>query len=159
MPLYNDRFSGHMELDDPRTVIQGAGGNTWPTCPPYRWAPRTEDAYGLLSYWNTNAAYLTSAATGHEHNQIHWLGVNLPLGCSYFLAGKLWVPSELKINWTIAFIQTFPYALVQKVWQVNPGPGNVDLAIGNMTHPGLPDSGTGDSFRLEQVEWDATAPP
>lgn len=156
---YANRFAGHMHPDDPRTPLQGAAGCTWPTVPAFRFKLRTENAYGLLTFWNYNNALLQQQPGSHEHNELWWLGSNLPLGCSYLIVGKHYTHPASIFTWTVALILTGPYTLISVEVPFEFGVCNRDWPIGDFTSPFLPDSGMGSTCRLTQVEFDKTQEP
>lgn len=157
MPLYDDAFSGHLTSDDPRTLLQAAGGCVWPTIPPFRYALCTGNSTGMLTPLMFTKVIFeqTTAAPGHDF--MRWLMISGPLPVVAGWVDKTYVRSRDEVDWVVSLSVSSPCGIL--VWEFTRPPEqcNRDFNIGNKDCPGVPSSGsTGSTTKLIQLEWDKT---
>lgn len=155
----NDRFSGHLDPLDPRTLMFGCGACTWPTIPPFRYMLVSDNAEGIFAFLNTDGILCEHFGAKPGLNSILWRG---PLNDVPVVVAILWktfesTAAEFRLRISVSLLgfgvlgidKTFPLA-----------PCNVPLALGNHNIPAEPSWGeTGDTCRLLQVEFDEVLPP
>lgn len=159
-PLFDNRFKGHMETGDPRSLIFAAAGCTWPTVPAWRYRAVSCDATMLFAGLNVPGLLLLLDVGGVTHDSAVWITA-APVPPIFVAAlvktadtvnpgGSLWrfFISIAGIPGTIEKIVTRPEARC-----------NQPLLLGAFGSD-IPAQGTtGDTFRLEQVEWDEEFAP
>lgn len=157
-PHMDNRFEGHMEQGDPRDLMWACGGCTSPTIMAYNFLVCSTNAWGVLSFLNNVGIELIP---------------NTPWGSSW----EFWWKLRESVPWvTVALLKkTYPFNghNYRLELQATTGAGVFfsDTVFPaqkcNVTHmltPAevgfpVPLGGTGDGFRLMQVEWDEQRPP
>lgn len=161
MPLYTDRFSGHMPVGDPRTPLHGAGGCDWPTVPPRRWALYAPLAWGWVAAWATQHVLLEWSNVGVAHDDCWWYMIDGPSIVGDATIRKRWLRDPRKIQYDIvvstdSICGVFTWKLTQ-----NEEACNRKFRLSGQDcylEPEL--GGTGKFVDMRQVEFDATeAPP
>lgn len=159
-PRVADPFAGHFSPGDPRGPLSAAGGCTWPTIPPYRFWLTSDDATGDLAFFNVRPVLFQFASGQPAHNFTWWFrhGTHPDVGLARCL--RRYTFAAPTSNWAF----TIPVNAIPEE-SLN---FNIDRPI-ETCNRGLPlpntfafdiDRGvTGDTFRLEQIEWDQTSPP
>jgi hypothetical protein len=130
-------FKGHIEPDDPRHVLWGAGGATWPTVPPFRFRlgnPIVHPLWAVLQ----NRGILMEPFGSPTHDDITWANIE-PIAAWITLA---WVWRHYDrvrndVRWMAFFDVTFWPEAVQVMDFHEPGPANVDVIVDNagFEHP------------------------
>lgn len=155
----DDRFSGHMDPLDPRTLMFGCGACTWPTIPPFRYMMVSDDAIGVFSFLNTEGILLEHMGLKPGLHHIMWRG---PLNDVPVVVAILWktydvsAPSfRLRVSVSLVGFGVIGWDLWYDI-----APCNVPLLLGNTSIIGFPSYGeTGATCRLLQVDWDQDLPP
>lgn len=160
MPLYADHFAGHMPTGDPRSVVFVAAGCTWPTCPPWRWRAMSDNATGRFTQLNGDGILLELVGGTFEHDDTTWAWLT-PTGDIVDLTARKEKggTEPLGYRWTVAIEIE---ATSERAIAVIDNPEqkcNQNIEVGSID-TGDPEYGaTGDTFRLEQVEFDQVNPP
>lgn len=158
MPLYDDPFAGHLELDDPRSPLFGAGGCTWPTIPAYRYIVCPAGTWGVFSGLDGVNIQLRLSVGQPAHNDCWWLGFNLPWPLTYGTLRKQWVQANNTQLWTLALTGGYVCGTVQWVWVRAESDCNVDHNIGAAECSiSPPVGGFGSGTKLLQCEYDKTS--
>jgi hypothetical protein len=159
-PKVADPFSGHLPDGDPRGPLSAAAGCIWPTVPPYRFHLISDDATAGLGFLNTRPIVFEFVSDQPAHDQAFWslLGTHPDVSSGlvvkeydffrtgYAWAGQIWVNAFFSLP--LLFRQLRP---IERC--------NRDCALPNVAVYEPIDGVTGDTFRLEQIEWDKTSPP
>jgi hypothetical protein len=159
-PSIADPFRGHLAHGDPRGPLSAAGGCTWPTVPAYRYAIRSDDATGQLAFLNHNPIIIEYSPGESSHNLGVWNLIGDHYSVDTTVAIKHHVAGTEIYTWyfwimTAATPQIFLNFSVPRDVETC----NRDIPLPDV-HGGDPQLGeTGDTFRMDQVEWDKTSPP
>lgn len=160
MPLYDDRFAGHMETDDPRTPLHGAAGCIWPTVPAWHLQVKSDDATGIFAVWNVTPALLVRLRTQPDHDFYEYFPTSVPPPWAITRAVKVWNPSTGGYRWELDMNAGSGICAVEFRVEFPEQKCNVTHVLGNKECPGsVPAGASGETFRLIQVEWDETNPP
>lgn len=159
-PFYDDRFNGHIEAGDPRGPLSAAGGCVWPTIPAYRYWLKSDDASGDLAFFNTNPPVLQFVSPQPAHDIAGWtLHIANPF-VHVAVAVKTFVHPNNTYTWTfIVFVNAIPEAPLEFGVIRNAEPCNIDIPLPNVWAFDIDRGQTGDTFRMEQIEWDKESPP
>lgn len=151
--LYDDRFSGHVDNEDPRRLITAAGGCTWPTFPPFRVEFASTNATGPWSCFNYESALLQMDMINTTHDHAYWRLVRTP-SCVYSMLLEKIYERGFFPQWlyqlTIRLIPWFSEVIFTH--ETN-GKCNKDIIWGALSQPSSPFH-SGSSFTQFQVEWD-----
>ena len=152
-------FKGHLEPDDPRDPLWGAGGARWPTIPPYRLrlgVLETSRRWRVL----TDTGVMFEAEQSSTYLDVTYLAVG-PF--PYHVTGMwLWrhFDRTLQNVWWLLFIDHEDH---HEALQVNtifdPGPANIRIDIENTNWPYAPIPDPGGPFELWQVYYNEDDPP
>ncbi len=160
MPLFDNHFAGHMLTGDPRSPIFAAAGCVWPTCPAWRYRAMSDDASGRFAQLNDAGILLELPDDEWEHDDTTWEWLD-PEGDILLLTARKEKDPDNPFGsvWAITIEVLFGDDPAEATI-INPAQKcNVDLPIGAIG-TGDPDQGTtGDTFRLEQVEFNKEDPP
>lgn len=160
MPKVDDPFAGHVLPGDPRALVTGAFGCTWPTLPAYRYRIQSNDATLAWAVWN-NGGVLVQLTTDPEDNDFpKWemLGAQPPFEFVHWwkepatteLDGYTWRLEWKLIGNPLNLLDFLP---------VDSGRCNVDVSLPNWSSgPSFPGS-FGTTARADQVIYDQTEPP
>lgn len=160
MPLYDDHFSGHLETEDPRGPLSAAGGCRWPTCPAYRYWLISDDATGDLAFLNTDPILIQFTGPQPSHDSAKWILHGANPFITSAVAEKLFDQGDTTYRWlfdvNVIAIPEAPltFGVVRNVEKCNR-----DIPLPNTWAFDIDRGVTGDTFRMEQVEWDKTKPP
>jgi hypothetical protein len=151
-------FQGSMHPDDPRDLIFGCGGCSWPSVPAWKLFLCSNDATGLLSFFNTTGVLCTIRPSHIDPNNMQW---DLEEGPISVLDAFV-----LKNRFNDPYGYGFAVA-VTGLWGVMETSARWPEQNCNITHwlPeatvtfGLLSGSTGETFRIKQVLWDDVRPP
>lgn len=158
--LYADRFSGHCDGPDPRHLMQGSGGCTWPTIPAYRYTVASGGATGIWEFLNTDGIVLEMDPVINGVVNCQWNGpINL-VPVTYCILTKFWNRTTLLNTWSL----TFQHLLCQQPVLIEWGLGiqrcNLDHTLSQFACPGqFPLGDSGPKPWLMQTEYNKLAPP
>lgn len=160
MPLFDDHFKGHLETGDPRGPLSAAGGCVWPTIPAFRYWLISNDATGDLAFFNTDPVLIQFNSTQPAHDLAGWIlhGVNPNVGLAF--AEKVFTQGRTTYRWrffiTVIAIPEAPllFETIRNVEKCNR-----DIPLPNVWAFDIDRGVTGDTFRMEQIEWDKESPP
>lgn len=152
-------FKGHFEPADPRNVIWGAGGCSWPTVPPYRLRLGSEAAQAPWGLLKTNGI-LYQARVGSTHDDVTWDSIsNLPPFLDASWVWKHYDRQAQDIRWTV-FFNNPGVAYSWEITQLIPAPqrcnDTVELDNWEWSYP-YPSPGS--PLTLWQVYFNETQPP
>lgn len=157
MPLYNQRFDGHLPEGDPRTPVTAALGCTWPTIPPRRWRLWCTAATGILTDLNYPGLLLDWATTDPKHEHGYWAVGSPPPQIWYCTLDKQATPDpdgvfayNLDIHFHVCLLTAYLVRPYERC--------NRDYLVGNLACDYTGDT-TGNDLALYQVEHDKTMPP
>lgn len=156
--LYFDRFAGHLDPEDPRTVVTGAAGCVWPTIPAHRYVLGGPNATGVLTVLRTQGVLFEKNSPGDAHDDCQYLMISGPIPIVFGIAWKRWVPATAGYKWEIGLSVSSPCGIIE--WEIfrDPETCNRDLTLPSGVCPGVPSAGaTGDGTVWLQVEWDQPA--
>lgn len=159
MPLYADRFSGHLEAADFRTPLFGAAGCTWPTIPAQRYYLSSTNATGLLTVLNFTGILVIQNVPVVNHDDIQWVQFG-PHPFTVIKFRKLWVKERPGYNWELvldigsACGPALTWTLERPIESCNR-----DVIFGNKACQNAPSWTTGSTFSAKQVEFDQGRPP
>lgn len=152
-------FKGHFESDDPRNVVWGAGGCTWPTVPPYRLRLGLEGATGPWELLQTSGVLLEASPLS-AHDDVTWIGVPpFPDDVTLIWVWRHYDKPAQKVWWFIFIHHVEHFEPLQIDDQFGTGPGNVDVFVENLDWLYAPIADPGTPFSLWQVYFDETNPP
>lgn len=160
MPLYADPFAGHIEDMDPRGPLSAAGGCTWPTIPAYRYQLISDDATGDWAFLNTDPILLQFDSPQPAHNAAEWIlhGDNHYVDSA--IAEKFYKQGDNTYRWAFEIeIESLPEAALVFGVIRDVESCNRDIPLPNVWAFDIDRGRTGDTFRMEQIEWDKEAPP
>lgn len=159
-PTIGNRFKGHLAHGDPRGPLTAAGGCIWPTVPAFRYWLKSDDASGELTFLNHNPIRIQYDAELSGHNVAIWKRLGFHYSIFTAVATKIHVPGTSIYTWWFS-IRTVLRPFTPIAFQVERDieTCNRDIPLPNVPpyYPGP--GGTGDTFRMEQIEWDQTSPP
>lgn len=159
-PLYHDRFSGHLEEGDPRGPLSAAGGCIWPTIPAYRYWLISDDATGDLAFFNTDPVIIQFISPQPAHDVAGW---SLIVANPFVLAAaaqKTYVHPNNTYSWSFfVIVNAIPEAWLTFGVIRNNERCNRDIPLPNTWAFDIDRGVTGDTFRMEQIEWDEESPP
>lgn len=159
MPLYSNRFAGHHELDDPRSLMFAAARCTWPTTPAYRLffaCPSGTDAFSVL---RTQGILFEWSQTPPGHDYGIWTVISAPLPFTGTLVERQVSPDRSHVTWTVTIHAIFTGDPAIKTFRFDPGPCNVDLIVGDFGFVNPIFGRSGSDATLFQVEYNETEPP
>lgn len=160
MPLYANRFAGHMPTGDPRGPLSAGGGCTWPTCPAYRYWLISDDATGDLAFFNTDPVVIEFASDQPAHNSAGWTLIEANPNVAFAVAAKEFTQGDATYRWSFfIFVIAIPEALLLFDVTRNIETCNRDIPLPNVWAFDIDRGVTGDTFRMQQIEWDKTSPP
>jgi hypothetical protein len=157
MPLYGNRFAGHIPNGDPRTPLTGAVGCIWPTFPPRKWRLWCTAAQGILTDLNYPGLLLEWQSTDPAHDLCSWRVISPPPAIWYCVLNKQeWNGPEgaFIYDLTIHFYTCILSALLYRPEERC----NRDYLVGNLVCDYTGDQ-TGNDLALYQVEFNQTMPP
>ena len=156
--LYHNHFKGHLAVDDPRTVVSGAGGCRWPTIPPWRIQLSSNNATGEFSFLRTRPIILQQDPIASHHNYTLWLAIEKPREVYHVTLEKLYTRSmHPRIQYFITILLN-AWA-TPRVWLKLGTPRcNQDITWGERYRT-LEMGTTGSDFRQYQVEFNKTRSP
>lgn len=152
------QFDGHLHPDDPRYIITGAGGCTWPTIPAYRYLCVSENATGPWAFLNYFGVLFQQSGGAHLHDDISYVAQDIPFPATWATLRREYFRTQDIVRWSIVIMQVTCYFPAHLEVQKAPGPGNGIITLGSMTCVGGPGE-TGSNMRLLPVEYDDTVPP
>lgn len=160
MPLYANPFAGHLEGGDPRGPLSAAGGCTWPTIPAYRYWLISNDATGDLAFLNTDPILLQFDSPQPAHNAAEWLLLNDHDYVDGAIAEKFFTQGDNTYRWQFE-IEVIAIPEEELIFGVirNEEKCNRDIPLPNVWAFDIDRGRTGDTFRMEQIEWDKESPP
>lgn len=160
MPQVENRFAGHMETSDPRSLLFGARGCVFPTVPAFRYRAMSTNATGDFAELNGDGLLLPLLTPLPATDFVVWgfLGADSPLEA--LLVGKGQEPADLPgYHWEVFMQIACQIIPIFHEFQRPFERCNRDVPIGALEGD-LPEFGTtGSTFILRQVEWDETMPP
>jgi len=156
--LYHNRFAGHMSPGDPRTIVSGAGGCTWPTIPPFRVQLSSSNATGEWAFLRSRPIILEQDILGSSHDLVDWHAIEQPREVYYVRLSKIYLPWKhpeysyfIRIH--LNAWETF------RVWEkFCRGKCNRDVRWG-VQYRTIQMGTTGDMFTAFQVEFDKLRAP
>lgn len=160
MPKYANRFAGHMPTDDPRGPLSAAGGCTWPTCPAYRYWLISDDATGDLAFFNTDPVVIQFTSPQPAHDVAGYSLIVANPFVALALAVKTFVQPNDTYTWSfLVIVNAIPEAFLTFGIIRDIETCNRDLPLPNTWAFDIDRGVTGDTFRMEQIEWDKEEPP
>lgn len=160
MPLFDNHFAGHIETGDPRGPLSAGGGCVWPTIPAFRYWLISDDATGDLAFFNTTPVVIEFASPQPSHDAGEWNLLAADPNVSSVIAEKLFNQGDTTYRWRfrIAVIaipeEDLTFGVIRNVERCNR-----DIPLPNTWAFDIDRGVTGNTFRMEQIEWDATSPP
>lgn len=157
-PHVANRFTGHMDEGDPRDLMWGCGGCTHPSVVAYNYLLASTNAWGVLSFLNTDGIQLKPNSPFGSSWQCSWIFngppsiVTTAVMIKYYPIGFDSYRFDLMVSTllgTFFSITDFERQSCNVTHMLTPAEMGGPPPIG----------GTGDGFRLLQVEWDETRPP
>lgn len=160
MPKYADRFSGHMETDDPRTPLHGAAGCTWPTVPATRYLLKSDDATGVFLPLNFLGARVIRMVNTLDHDSYSFVPLAGPPTFTILLCRKVANKATGGYRWELDLDGFSGCGVLEIRVEFPAGKCNKTVPLGNWVCPLFPLAGsTGSTFRMLQIEYDQTDPP
>lgn len=157
--LYADRFAGHLDPDDVRTPVYGAGGCTWPTIPAWKYYLASSNAYGIFAPLTSQGILLESSdLEAHDDHEWHWVSGPTPPFYNATMR-KIWYPASLQFQWRITLHVTTCGAAMEWIIDEDIRKCNYNIPLTDRTCGTHAFSGTGSHFTAYQVEWDSSKPP
>lgn len=154
----DERFEGHLAMEDPRSNLFGAGCCTWPTVPAYRYICGSSNATGVFSGLLTQGLLFVFNGVQPAHNVCSYLMASGPPPILTAFLWKRYIRPNPYYEWEISMNVTGCSGFPGKVVRFDCGPCNVDFLIGEISCSGLPGT-TGSDFHARQVEWDKSNSP
>lgn len=160
MPLFDNHFKGHLETDDPRGPLSAAGGCTWPTIPAYRYWLISDDATGDLAFFNTDPVLLQFFSPQPAHDAAFWILHGTNPFVSAAIALKQFTQGNNTYSWLFGVnVISIPEAILNFGVIRDVENCNRDIPLPNVWTFDIDRGVTGDTFRMEQIEWDKESPP
>lgn len=160
MPLYADRFSGHMPEGDPRTPVFAAGLCTWPTVPPWRFYFHAPNGSGNWSNLRVNGMLFEKWSVGTSHDYCIWWQVGTLGNWHDCSISKFTSPWSDEIAWDIWMVNdSAPLGIATKAISEPPGPCNTNHVFGRFGFANPRLGNAGDDSMIYQVEYDEGQPP
>lgn len=151
-------FKGHFESADPRNVLWGAGGCTWPTVPPFRLRVGSENASGDWALLKTSGVLL-EASPVIDHDDVTWIGVPpFPDDVTGMWIWRHYDKTAQTVRWILFIDHNGQPEALQITDTFLPGPGNVNVLLENSDWPYAPIADPGTPISLWQVYFDETQP-
>ena len=151
-------FKGHLEAADPRNVLWGAGGCTWPTVPPYRLRLGSQSASGPWELLKTSGVLLEAAALW-THDDVTWIGVApFPDDVTGMWIWRHYDKTAQEVWWLLFITHTGHHEDLQVIDIFEVGPGNVNVSMENLDWLYAPITSPGSPLTLWQVYFDETEP-
>ena len=159
-PLYANHFAGHLPEGDPRTPVHGAAGCVWPTVPAMRYYFTSDNATGIFLPFQVLGALVIRPTIAVDHNLFAYQAVVWPPPWALVYCRKVADPDSTGYRWQVQFHAGSGLCLVT-IDIPFPNQGcNVTVPLGNQVCPIMGPAGqSGDTFRMEQVEFDDVLPP
>lgn len=158
MPLYSNRFAGHLPNGDPRTPVLAAAGCPWPTIPPWRVEFSSTDATGQWEFLNATPVILEQVDTLFPHNWGEWQPIELPPEVYQWELHKVGTRDTFPEYEYHLIIVLIGWPGEVGFTKYKTGPCNTDIVWGNMSCPyGSGDQG--ETFTQYQVEFDKMRSP
>lgn len=159
-PSVENPFTGRLADGDPRGPLSAAGGCVWPTIPASRYWLISDDATLDLSFLNNEPVLLEFTSPQPAHNLGTWNLLPPDPNVATAVIVKLANALETGYRWFFN-IQTIaiPEAPLLFFIARDHETCNRDLALPNTFAFDIDRGVTGDTFRMEQIEWDQLAPP
>lgn len=151
--LYDDRFAGHTDPDDPRRLVTAAGGCTWPTFPPFRVEFASTLATGPWNCFNFETALLEMDLINTTHDHAWWQPLSVP-SCVYSMTLEKIFNRGSFPEWLYQLtIRLIAWGSEEIFTHTTNGKCNKDILWGALRKPGSPYT-SGSTFTQFQVEWD-----
>ena len=152
-------FKGHFEPSDPRNVVWGAGGCTWPTVPPYRIRLGVEHPppkWAFLELWGV----LFEATEETTHDVVVWEAIHgLPECFNFWRITRTYVTGATTWHWLVEIWTDFTDEPLVIEATTPIGKGNLDVEIENRSWEDDHIPSPGSPMVLYQVYFDETNPP
>lgn len=159
MPRYDNLFTSHMPVGDPRSPLTAAGGCVWPTVPAWRYLCVSNNATGIWGFLNYQGILITHMMFFPGHDYAGYFGGGGGTPITWIVAAKRYVRPEDFYTWEfqiqhaecssqVSFEVVRPYETCNRM-----------IPLGNHFCQDEPGSETGSSFRMLQVVFDQTEPP
>lgn len=159
-PLVEDRFAGHYRPGDPRGPLSAAGGCTWPTVPAFRYALRSDDATLDLAFFNTDPVLVEMTSPQPAHDLAFWQLTDDNPNVRFANAVRVFTPGQATYLWAFSIdVIAIDEALLLFGLVRNNETCNRDIPLPNVFAFDIDRGVTGDTFRMEQVEFDQSEPP
>lgn len=159
-PHVADPFVGHLPKGDPRGPLSAAGGCNWPTIPAYRYWLISDDATIDLAFLNTRPILLEFTSLQPAHNLGVWQLLGTSADVDSAIAVKLFTPGTSIYMWVFGIeVTAIPEAPLQFNVPRSVETCNRDIPLPNTWAFDIDRGVTGDTFRMEQIEWDKESPP
>lgn len=152
-------FKGHLEADDPRNVVWGAGGCDWPTIPPCRLRLGSENASGPWELLKTSGVLLEASPLSN-HDDVTWIGVPpFPTDVTLIWAWRHYDKPSQEVWWLLFIDHVAEPESLQVIDIFDVGPGNVNVFMENLDWPYAPIADPGTPLSLWQVYFNEEQPP
>lgn len=149
---HHNRFAGHLDVGDPRTIISGAGGCTWPTIPPFRVQLSSTNATGEWLFLRHRPIILEQDMIASHHNYVLWYAIDQPREVYNVILQKYFIPSKFP-QWDYSIrIQLNPWASPVVWFHHTSGKCNKDILWGTRYRT-VQMGTTGNHFMQYQVEY------
>lgn len=159
-PLHDNRFAGHLQAADPRGPLSAAGGCVWPTVPAFRYQLRSNDATQELRFLNHRPILLQFSGPQPSHDAAPWFLARVHPDVPFAVAIKQYTPGESTYKWSFSIgVDEFPgnplvFFVVRPIETCNR-----TIPLPNVEAWDPASGETGNTFRMEQVEWNRESPP
>lgn len=155
----DDRFTGHVDDDDPRNLLTGAEGCRFPTMPPMKFRFKSSDAFGHFEVLNNEGILLTQWGTYNFRPNLFYLGGYAGPPAISIVLKKTWEPAVWMHFWKLNIgVAGYP-PLEKYIPRAENSKCNVDVWVQNMELDPWTAGWTGSQAKLYQVEWDEEQPP
>jgi hypothetical protein len=157
-PQQDNPFAGHLLPGDPRTVLFGCGGCTWPTVPAYRLFLGSRDACGTLAFLNNWGILFQSTQESPPYDAVQWdhSGIQWPIISAVVLKNQM----ENPYGYQLAVAAAMLVGVLEMDIIVTEQTCNRDHPMPETWIDGPLGVGcTGETCKLFQVEYDQDWPP
>lgn len=156
--LYANRFAGHLSSDDPRTIISGAGGCTWPTIPPFRVQLSSTNPTGEWLFLRTRPIILEQTIVRSGHNYVVWDAIEQPREVYQVVLEKFYIKNKHPQWDYVLTILLNAWPSSRTWWHHTSGKCNKDIQWGNR-YRREENGTTGSQFMQWQVRHDLLRRP
>lgn len=149
-----------MESGDPRTPLFASIGCVWPTVMALKYRAQSDNATGSMSQLNGDGLLLELLTTPPTHDATVWQYFSAAGDIEFITLVKTADPSDV-LGYRMRIdvkVRGDTFTVIEDIRRPHEK-CNVNQLIGNMVSRGPSEGETGDSFTMNQVEWNETMPP